>query len=116
MAHGKKCWSASGVEWPTIRPGSESWSEWREYFTRHLGWMPSQMACVIADHERSAAPTKVMTVPAVWPVHLDPTFQPDPHWTEPPLKHRNGNGKSTHETLDQLKARLGPTWGIGSAR
>ena len=95
---------------PTIMPGNEEWLEWREYFERHLRWIPYQMKMVIQDHAQAKDPTKCMTVPAKWPVHFDAAFQPHEHWSEP--KPKLPPLRVKRETLEELKARFGADWGI----
>lgn len=102
-----------GGAWPTIAPPqgleapSTAWIEWREYFERHVGQVPQVMRKMI---DRSIDATSVMTVPTQFPVQFDQSFRHDPQWK--PAPPRLVTPRELRASLEQLRARYGPTWGI----
>lgn len=96
-----------GAPLPTISPGSQEWDEWREYFERHLGWVPVAMRKII---DRAPDAPLVMTVPTQFPQQFDMTFRADPQWKPPPIVQISP--RSLHERLEELHRRYGPQWGI----
>jgi hypothetical protein len=67
---------------PVIRPGTEAWDVWREYFERHLHWTPFVMRKLIDDVPDK--PVEGMTVPTDFPQTFDASFREMDGWK--PLK------------------------------
>ncbi len=86
---------------------SPEWSEWREYFERHVGEVPTVMRKMI---DRSPDAPLAMTVPAQFPVLFDETFRPDPRWK--PAPPRLTTPRELHARLEELHRRYGSRWGI----
>ena len=59
-------------ELPVIRPGTEDWNAWQEYFERHLRWLPAIMRQVLAEQ------AEAMTVPTPRPDQFDLAFVAEP--------------------------------------
>lgn len=91
---------------PTITDKSENFAAWRQYFERHLRWTPFVLKLVLMGRSKS------LTVPAYWPGWFDSSFVEDPNWrpVEQPV-----TPKHMRETLEQLRRRYGPNWGLQSA-
>src|SRR6185503_13748564 len=59
-------------ELPVIRPGTEEWNAWQEYFERNLRWLPAIMRQVLAEQ------AEAMTVPTPRPEQFDLAFLAEP--------------------------------------
>lgn len=90
---------------PTITDSAPNFAAWRQYFERHLGWTPWVLNLVMSQSGR------LMTVPAEWPSWFDSSFVEDPDWR--PVKDPV-TPKHMRETLEQLRGRFGPRWGLRS--
>lgn len=58
---------------PTIKPDTNEWRAWENYFRRHLGFYPFAMKHVVQQHlwgKTEAA----MTVPTQWPEWFDTSY------------------------------------------
>jgi hypothetical protein len=97
----------AGKELPTIRPGSEEWELWRQYFERHLGWVPLVMRKML---DRTPDASLAMTVPTQWPQVFDRDFIELAGWKPVPI--RAVPPRHLHERLEELHQRFGPSWGI----
>lgn len=97
-----------GMDLTTIRPGSEHWNLWREYFERHLQWVPQVMRRLI---DRAANAPLWMTVPCDYPEQFDATFRHDPKW-RPSVPPYTMSEREFHDTMQGLISRYGKTWGI----
>jgi hypothetical protein len=93
---------------PVIRPGTEAWDSWREYFERHLGWMPIVMRKIIDDTPDK--PTEGVTVPTDFPQSFDASFREHDGWKPPMPKQLSL--RLSHETIQELRERYGPNWGL----
>jgi hypothetical protein len=98
-----------GRDSPVIRLGSDEFDTWHEYFERHLGWVPVVFQMMV--DRKDAAPLG-FGVPTQWPQSFDPTFVEDPHWVPPQATRRQPTSRKYHDTLEELRARHGSTWGI----
>ena len=56
-------------QYPTIRPNTPEWDEWRRYFVDHLGFMPYAMHRIISETTNGE-----FTVPADTPQQFDSTY------------------------------------------
>lgn len=88
---------------PTITDASPNFAAWRQYFERHLGWTPWVLKLVLMQ------PGRQMTVPTEWPSWFDSGFLEDPNWrpVQDPV-----TPKQMRESLEQLRRRHGPNWGL----
>lgn len=80
---------------------------WREYFERHLGWVPVVMRKML---ERAPDAPLAMTVPTEFPQHFDGSFVERADWK--PVAVAPISPRSLHERLEELHRRYGPAWGI----
>lgn len=96
-----------GQQLPTISPGTEAWDVWREYFERHLRWIPVVMRKMI---DRAPDAPLAMTVPTEFPQHFDGSFGESASWKPPQIEQISP--RSLHERLEELHRRYGPQWGI----
>jgi hypothetical protein len=92
---------------PTIRPGTDEWDAWRQYFERHLGFTPTAMQLVI-DGQAEA-----MTVPVGFPQMFDSTFAESASWGPRPVP--KPLPRHMRDSLEQLLRRHGANWGIRQA-
>lgn len=88
---------------PVITDRSENFKAWREYFERHLGWTPYVLKLVLAKQTAS------LTVPAYWPGWFDSSFVENHGWR--PVQNQI-TPKHLRESLEQLRRRHGPNWGL----
>jgi len=89
---------------PTIELGSPDYVSWLQYFDWHLRWRPMAFQALVDKK------LEVMTVPARLPSWFDTAFAENPRWR--PTLVRSSVPREQHETLEQLRARFGPNWGI----
>jgi hypothetical protein len=100
--------SSLGIEkFPVIKPGTEAFNIWRQYFEQHLRWTPIVMRKLIDGTPDK--PKDGMTVPTEFPQFFDGSFVENKAWQPPPPKQLS---KLTHQTMEELQARYGPSWGI----
>jgi len=88
---------------PTIKPGSNGWDEWEQYFFFHLEWGP------LILQEVRKGDRECMTVPAEYPWMFDPSFQYDsakPKWSPPKPRVK------TPYPISAMLAKHGPNYGI----
>jgi hypothetical protein len=93
---------------PTIGLGQPEFAAWRQYFERHLEWMPWAMRAVLGSQ------IQAMTVPAVWPVWFDGEFVEDRRW-RPRAELPRLASDGPRPSLDDLRRRFGPNWGLRPA-
>lgn len=97
---------APTIAYKPLNP-SEEWQQWRQYFERHLQWLPLVMQRML---DRSPSAPAAMTVPAQFPWQFDPSFHPLKAWAPPPTP--TTPERSLRDRLDELQRRYGPNWGI----
>lgn len=92
---------------PTIRPNTEQWDVWREYFERFLGFLPETMRLVLDKPEHPEG--SGFTVPCEFPQIFDGRFVEEPGWKPAPREKVRSN---PYSGIDDLRARYGPNWGL----
>ena len=85
---------------------SETFFEWMQYFECHLEWMPITFKRLCEGIDGRGE----FTVPCLHPSDFDIDFVPVPGW-RPEIKNYV-TLKHLRETLEQLRHRHGPNWGI----
>jgi hypothetical protein len=93
---------------PVINPDSENWNAWREYFERHLRWTPVVMRKII--DQAPDKPVDGMTVPTDFPQMFDSSFREIEGWEPPAPKQLER--RLNRPTLEELRAKYGPNWGL----
>lgn len=95
---------SGGAPLAVVRPKTEEWNRWQAYFT-HLGWEPSAWTLARKGDLQS------VTLPCQWPEWFDTEFA----LAEPQLAPPSAPAvepRYMRETLEQLHARFGKTWGL----
>lgn len=84
-----------------LRPDTSQWAEWRQYFERHLGFLPKGMLMVLRGQ------IGCFLVPTEWPGEYDPLFAYDPQRDPPRAARPNPEEQARVSTkFDELRARL----------